>query len=25
VVNGIRDGLRLFAANRKTLIEEVSK
>lgn len=25
VVNGIRDGLRLFAANRKTLLEEVSK
>lgn len=25
VVNGIRDGLRLFAANRQTLLEEVSK
>lgn len=25
VVNGIRDGLRLFAANRKTLLEDVSK
>ena len=25
VVNGIRDGLRLFAANRKTLLEEASK
>ncbi len=25
VVNGIRDGLRLFATHRKTLIEEVSK
>jgi electron transport complex protein RnfG len=25
VVNSIRDGLRLFAANRKTLLEEVSK
>ena len=25
VVNGVRDGLRLFAANRKTLTEEVSK
>ncbi len=25
VVNGIRDGLRLFAANRKTLLEGVSK
>lgn len=24
VVNGIRDGLRLFAANRKALLEEVS-
>ena len=25
VVNSIRDGLRLFAANRKTLLQEVSK
>ncbi|MDR3371239.1 electron transport complex subunit RsxG [Rhodoferax sp.] len=25
VVNGVRDGLRLFAANRKTLLEEVSQ
>jgi len=25
VVNGIRDGLRLFAANRQALLEEVSK
>jgi len=25
VVNGIRDGLRLFAAHRKTLLEESSK
>ena len=24
VVNGVRDGLRLFAAHRKTLLEEVS-
>jgi electron transport complex protein RnfG len=25
VVNSIRDGLRLFAANRKPLLEEVTK